>query len=154
MRRGLLKNYTDTLCDIFVGWRLRVSRDDMPMLISAGAGNLEMNLLDGTTTLDGERITFHFSQELSDWLRERSELDGLGWSNISRALMQVRFDFNESTTLGRHRWWQRRSSVRESRRVLSFACESSIESTVGSAASRRITREFGIRSGDGPWIVH
>jgi hypothetical protein len=154
MRRGLLKNYTDTLCDIIVGWRLRVSRDDMPMLVSVGTGNLEMNLLDGATTLNGEPITYHFSHELSHWLRERAEADGLGWDNLSRASMVVRFDFNETTTLGRRSWWQQRARVQNLRRVLTFDCEASIESESGSASSRKSTREFGIRTPNGPWVVH
>jgi hypothetical protein len=154
MRRGLLKNYTDTVCDIFVGWRLRVSRDDMPMLLSIGAGNLAINLLDGTTSLDGETITFQFAKELHDWLRGRADTDGLGWANISEAKLQVRFDFKESTTPNRRRCWQTRASVQESRRVLTFDCEASIESTAGSASSRRSTREYGLRRGSGPWMVH
>jgi hypothetical protein len=112
-----------------------------------------MNLVDGTTTLDGEPITFHFGQELSAWLRERAEADGLGWSNLSLALMQVRFDFDEATTLGRLRWWQTRASVQESRRELSFACEASIESAAGSASSRRSARALGDRKANGSWMV-
>ncbi|SOD72515.1 hypothetical protein SAMN05892883_1907 [Jatrophihabitans sp. GAS493] len=153
MRRGLLKNYTDTLCDIFVGWRLHASGDDMPMMMSVGVGNLEMDLLDGSTTLDREPVTFQFGQELSGWLRERADADGLGWSNISRAFMRVRFDFDETSALGRRRWWQIRARVQDSRRVLIFDCEASIESTAGSASSVKKSREVGVRSADGPWIV-
>lgn len=153
MRRGLLKNYADTVCDILAGWRLHVSGTDMALLMEAGQGRLVLNLLDASAKLDDTPVPFLFAEELRDWLQERAEKDGLGWVNISRAELEARFDFRERTASEKRRWWGSRPTPRLMRE-LKLDCLASIDTSVGMATSRKTFREVGMKVGDGPWVVH
>lgn len=144
MRRGLVKDYANQICQIFVGWRLLVSPGDLPLLLDAGEGRLELDLLSGSARIDGASVRFAFGDELREWLRHRAEWDGLAWSSIQHADLVVDFACTERPG--------RRQGVRI--RELAFECESTIETSVGSASGRRSSRELGVKDGDSPWAVH
>jgi hypothetical protein len=143
MRRGLVQDYANQVCQIFVGWRLLVSPGDLARLVDAGKGRLELDLKTGAARIDGSPVEFAFGEELRDWLRHRADEDGLGWTEIRRADLVV--DFACARRPGR----KPGVVVRE----LAFDCGSTVETSAGNASTTRSSREVAVREGDGPWVA-
>lgn len=144
MRRGLVQDYANQIPQIFVGWRLLVSPGDLPLLLARGQGQLRLNLLTGTAQIDGSYVSFAFADELQEWLKERAELDGLGWTAIERADLTVDFACEERPG--------RKMGVLV--RQLDFKCTMTLDAAGGHALSTRVSQEVGVKEGDGPWVVH
>ena len=137
VRRGLLRDYANTVCQIFTGWRLLAWPEDVPLLLPASEGSVHLDLLDGAATLNGAPTRLSIAQEIHLWLRERADLDGLGWDSITKADLTVDFVCREEP--GRRKG----VTVRE----LDLACRSIIETTTGSATGSHRNHELSVRQG-------
>ncbi len=76
MRRGLLKDLANTPTAIACGWRLY---GDIERLTSLDGRVVTINLLDGTTQVDGESldVSLGIRNEVVAWMRERFDRDDI-----------------------------------------------------------------------------
>lgn len=143
MRRKILQDYANKVCEMFVGWRLAVSGDDIPRLIALGSGVLDVNLLDVSVVLDGTSVpAYGIVREIAAWLRDRCEADRVPFHAIQEARVRIAFSASEVDRKG-HR-------VRD----LDFKCRSRLvtdERVYEGAADKH---ESWVGSSNGaPWVV-
>jgi hypothetical protein len=143
VRRKILQDYANKVCEMFVGWRLAVSGDDIPRLIAAGSGVLDVNLLDASVLLDGTGVPeYGITNEVAAWLRERCEADRIPLHEIREARVRVEFSASEADRKGhlvRDLRIQCRSQMVTDERVYEGAADKH-ESWVGSSKGA-------------PWVV-
>ena len=95
MQKNILKGYANTAGQMFAGWRLLVSTGDLPLLLEAGRGTVEVDLLTGDATLDGVETSIGMAREVAVWLREQAQKDRVPWDSLRAATMRVDFDLSE-----------------------------------------------------------
>ena len=95
MQKNILKGYANTACQMFSGWRLVVSPGDLPLMMDAGRGTVEVDLLAGDAMLDGAPTSIGMAREVATWLREQAEKDGVPWGSLREATMRIDFDFSD-----------------------------------------------------------
>ncbi len=144
VRRKVVQDYANKVCEIFTGWRLAVHEEDIPRLIELGAGELTLDLLDGTMTFDGTAITpLGIAGEITAWLQERLTADRVQRAGIESARLVVRFSATERTT-------RRSTFIRE----LKFACRSRITTDEKAYEGAKGTDEIWSKSfPESPWVV-
>lgn len=143
VRRKILQDYANKVCEMFVGWRLAVSGDDIPRLIEAGSGVLDVNLLDASVLLDGTNVpAYGIVNEVAAWLRDRCEADRVPFHEIQEARVRVAFSASEVDRKG-HR-------VRE----LHFQCRSQLVTDERVYEGVTDKHESWVGSSEGaPWVV-
>lgn len=145
MRRKVVQDYANKVCQIFVGWRLAVHDRDIPRLIEVGDGHLRIDLLTGATLVDGrpELPPLGIAEELAAWLRDRCDRDRVDIGEVREAVLTVRFVAQERTT-------RRGTFVRH----LQFDCHSRIDTGDRPYESALTTDEAWSRSSaEGAWFV-
>lgn len=143
MQKNILKGYANTVCQMFAGWRLLVSPGDLPLLMDAGRGQFEVDLLGGSTTLDGVPTHLGMADEVSAWLREQAEKDQVPWNLVRAAKLHVAFDFTET---------EQEPGMRIRRLIFVCTCEINTDCETYRGSHRK--DEVGTKTGDGPWIVY
>ena len=96
MQKNILTGYANTACQMFSGWRLLVSPGDLPQLLDAGRGIVQVDLLTGDASVDGRSVNLGMAQEVAEWLREQAAKDGVPWNAVREATMSVAFDLSEA----------------------------------------------------------
>jgi hypothetical protein len=83
MRRKVLQDIANTLCQMGVGWRMG---DDWERIASMPDGSLEFDLLAGHVTHSSEgKVELWVAGELRAWLQHRLEAEGIDLAKILRA---------------------------------------------------------------------
>jgi hypothetical protein len=95
MRRGLLQDYANQVCQMAVGWRLTIV--DLPLLLERGKGTVTFDLLTCTAALDGAPMSLTIMSEVRAWLDEAKLRDGLPDNLITQFTMRMHFDLTEET---------------------------------------------------------
>jgi hypothetical protein len=144
VKRKVLQDYANTVCDMFVGWRLAVSGDDIPRLIEIGSGDLELNLLDGAVVLNGSTPTeLGIAREVVAWLQDRCAADGVPMAQLQEARLHVAFTTSERRAKNGH-------PVRD----LDFSCASRIVTDERTYEGSLAKRQVWVGSTTGaPWVV-
>lgn len=144
MRRKVIQDYANKVCEMFVGWRLAVSKDDIPRLIDLGSGTIDADLLVVSMRLNGvDSPPLGIVHEIAEWLRDRCLADGVPYADLLEAQMSVSFRASERKT---------RRSARE--RSLEFECVSRIATSDRTYEGSLSKGERWTTSGSGaPWIV-
>ncbi|QNN22934.1 hypothetical protein HED60_11875 [Planctomycetales bacterium ZRK34] len=88
MRRKVLKDYANTVCQMFVGWRMG---DDAQTLAQIGDGIVVIDLLAGTASLQNNTIQLWIAGELQAWLRKQLQASRVDISQIKFAVLEVTF---------------------------------------------------------------
>ena len=102
VRRKVIQDYANKVCEIFAGWRLAVHEDDVPKLIEFGSSELQANLLDGTMRVDGDEVEpLGIVLEIQAWLRGRCIEDNVSIDSIQDAALTVVFVATQSRHRGR-----------------------------------------------------
>ncbi len=143
MRRKILQDYANKVCEMFVGWRLAVSGDDIPRLIDAGSGELEVNLLEVSVVLDGAIVpAFGIVHEVAAWLRDRCQADRVSFEEIREARVHIAFSATEEARKGQR--------VRD----LHFQCKSRLVTDERAYEGAADKHETWVGSLTGtPWVV-
>ena len=93
MRRKRLKNITDTLCQMFCGWRLVGSKR---MLAELGSGTLEIDALTGQCQFQGKRIVqLPIAIELVGWMQQDLATHRIPTTVLVRARLSVKLSFSQ-----------------------------------------------------------
>ena len=93
MRRKRLKQATDTLCQMFCGWRLNNSKLE---LVKLGSGILEIDALTGECYFNERPIPeLSIAVELREWLKEDSAAHNIPIEAISQARLKAELFFSE-----------------------------------------------------------
>lgn len=144
MRRKVLQDYANKVCEMFVGWRLAVSGDDIPWLIEIGSGDLDVNLLEGDVILNGSKpIELGIAREIAAWLQDRCAADHVPIAQLQEARLHVAFTASERRTKNGH-----------PTRDLGFSCASRIVTDERTYEGSLDKRESWIGSATGaPWVV-
>ena len=144
MRRKVLQDYANKVCEMFVGWRLAVSANDIPRLIEAGSGDLDVNLLDESVRLNGvDMATLGIAREVAAWLQDRCAADRVPVAELQEVRIRVAFNVSEKTGRNGHR-------VRD----LDFKCKSRIVTDERTYEGALDKRESWVGSSSGaPWVV-
>jgi hypothetical protein len=95
MRRGLLQDYANQVCQMAVGWRLSIV--DLPLLLERGKGTVTFDLVTCTAALDDAPVSLTIIGEVSAWLDEAKLRDGLPDDLITQFTMRMHFDITEET---------------------------------------------------------
>lgn len=102
VRRKVIQDYANKVCEIFAGWRLAVHENDIPRLIAIGSDELHANLLDGTVRVDGAEIEpLGIVLEIQAWLRDRCSEDNVPIDGLREAELTVTFVATQSRHRGR-----------------------------------------------------
>lgn len=89
MRRKVLQDIANTLCQMVVGWRMG---DDYERIAALPDGRLSFDLLTGRVTHSaGESPDLWVAEELRAWLLSRLEVEGIAVANVQSALLDVDF---------------------------------------------------------------
>lgn len=96
MRRKRLNHYADVVCRMFVGWRMG---DDLEVLSEVPDGTITIDLLKGTAnhSVVGN-LELHISQEIAAWLSQQSAKEGINWSEMKSATLEVLIDTGRVAT--------------------------------------------------------
>jgi hypothetical protein len=141
MRRGLLQDFANTACQMFVGWRIW---NDLPRLLAVGEGVVEIDLLTAETLLAGRPVEpLSIGHEIRSWLRERIEAEGVPAGLVTSARLTVAFAVADRPG---------RSPGHVQRRLL-FRCESAVVAAGRTYASVLVDEQLGVKEGGGPWVV-
>lgn len=112
MRRKVLQDVANTLCDMLVGWRMGA---DLEALSELPDGALSFDVLSGSVTHDqrGE-LDLYIARELSAWLKHRLESLSIPLGALTSATLRAEFKTDRIKT--------------DKKRIVSFdwSCESSV----------------------------
>jgi hypothetical protein len=146
VRRKVLQDYANKVCEIFAGWRIAVAPGDLDRLLEAGTGTVNMNLRTGATCLSGQAVEpLGISRELAAWLAaaDRAENDRLPLDQLTEANLAVSFRLSEDQ--------DGRGTIRH----LDFQCRSELRTDELSYTGRLDKREVWTRPAPGrPWMVY
>ena len=96
MRRKVLQDIANTLCQMFVGWRLG---QDYEKLANLPDGTLQVNLLLGQTQhSSGIEPILWITGELAAWFRERLIVYSIPLSEIQRCSLAITYTTNRIKT--------------------------------------------------------
>jgi hypothetical protein len=99
MRRGLLQDYANQVCQKAAGWLMTL---DGPLLLAAGTGTLEIDLLTGQTLMNGTgqaRPPLTYS-EVGPWLDEARSRDDVPPDVIEAFNLNIHFAIEEGSDRG------------------------------------------------------
>jgi hypothetical protein len=87
VRRKILQDYANTLCQMLVGWRMG---DDLEVLASLPDGTLHIDAMSGAAThsING-LLNLHVAGELQSWLQHRMSEKNIEPSAISSAIVRA-----------------------------------------------------------------
>ena len=89
MRRKVLQDIANTLCQMVVGWRMA---DDLEALAELPDGQLRFNVLAGTVTHSAAGdVSLHVALELSAWLKHRLSVLRIPEDAIEKAELSADF---------------------------------------------------------------
>jgi hypothetical protein len=143
VQKNILKGYANTACQMFSGWRILVSPGDLPLLLDAARGTVQVDLLTGNATLDGAPANIGMAREVAAWLREQAEKDGVPWDSLREATMRVKFDLSEVEGSA--------PATRVRRFIFDGTCVIGTDDQTYEGGFRK--DETSIKVGDGPWIA-
>jgi hypothetical protein len=143
MQKNILKGYANTAPQMFSGWRLLVSPGDLPLLLDAGRGTVQVDLLTGAASLDGMPASIGMAREVAAWLRQQAEKDGVPWDSLREATMWVAFDLTEVEGSS--------PSIRVRRFIFDGTCVIRTEDRSYEGGFRK--DETSTKVGNGPWIA-
>lgn len=89
MRRGLLQDYANQVCQMAVGWRLAIS--DLALLAERGEGLVAFDLLARTTDIGGLPVPLTIMDEVMAWVGEAEGRDNLPAGLIQSFTMELAF---------------------------------------------------------------
>ena len=96
MRRKVLQDIANTLCQMFVGWRLG---EDYEKLADLPDGTLQVNLLlEQNYHSSGVDLIFRITTELAAWFRECLIVHGIPLSEIQKCSLAVTYTTNRIKT--------------------------------------------------------
>jgi hypothetical protein len=99
MHKGKLQNMTQTLCQMFCGWRLTSSK---PRLVTLGSGILEIDVMTGQCAFEGEPIPqLPIATELQASLFHNLELEHVPAAAVTRANIEAKVSFDQIPWSGR-----------------------------------------------------
>lgn len=99
MNRAALEELADSLCSVFLGWRLR---EDFDALVALGEGALRVDLRSAEAWCDGDPIPPLFmAGELRSLLEKGLEDAGLQASRLEDAQLDAEFAARERRVRGR-----------------------------------------------------
>ena len=114
MRRKVLQDHANTLCQMFVGWRMVAN--DIPTLVRLGHGPLAIDVLAGTAECGGQPVKqLYIAEELRAWFEVQLVQHGIPRDTVTSATLNVDFDAS------------RVPRRRHDRYELNFDCRSAIE---------------------------
>lgn len=142
MQKNILKGYANTACQMFSGWRLLVSPGDLPLMMDAGRGTVEVDLLTGDAILDGASTSIGMAREVAAWLREQAEKDGVPWDSLLGATMRIAFEFSDVEGEA--------PTTRVRRLIFDGTCVIRRDDQVFEGGFRK--DETSTKVGDGPWV--
>jgi len=93
MRRKRLQHVADTMCQMFCGWRLIGSKRS---LVKMGAGTLEIDVITGKCSFQGESIRqLAIAEEIRRWMHEDLAANKISVTALTHALLSVNLFFSE-----------------------------------------------------------
>jgi len=135
-----MQDYANQISQMFVGWQIEIA--DLPRLVSIGRGRIEIDLLDGSTTIDGTPSEpFDIAPTIRGWLDEAKVRDQLDAGYVLRVNIACDFDVVDS------------QNGADSRRELLLDCTVVVDAQSGSWTGNSRKAEIWRRSGSGSWIV-
>jgi hypothetical protein len=102
MKASRYRDFGNTLCQMFVGWRMVAN--DYQTLSALGTGRLEVDVLAGHATWQEGPIRLYIAGELQAWLRQRLQQEEMPVTEIEMATLSVEI---ESGRMGPRRSWLR-----------------------------------------------
>ncbi len=85
MRRKILQDFANTLCQMLVGWRMV---EDLEVLAALPDGTLRVNVLSGIATHSSQTpVELHIARELRAWLLHRFAEAAISPSDIDSAIV-------------------------------------------------------------------
>eukprot|EP00456_Euglypha_rotunda_P079837 TRINITY_DN76978_c0_g1_i1.p1 TRINITY_DN76978_c0_g1~~TRINITY_DN76978_c0_g1_i1.p1 ORF type:complete len:140 (-),score=16.83 TRINITY_DN76978_c0_g1_i1:199-618(-) len=88
MRRKIVQDFANTLCQMLVGWRMG---EDLEVLAALPDGTLSINVLEGAASHDKiGAIQLHVAGELQSWLSDRLNASRIPAQIISSAEITVK----------------------------------------------------------------
>ncbi|HSE07285.1 MAG TPA: hypothetical protein VLB29_01355 [Nocardioidaceae bacterium] len=130
MRKGLLKDYANALCGVGTGWQME---DHLELLRAHRLGRLELDVLRGSSYIDGIPERIPGLGILRSWLLDRANRDGLAEDAIENVTVTVAFDCEERTEAGVPQW-----------RFHDFRCQSQVSAGGRAATGGLHKTEVGI----------
>ena len=92
-----MRDYANQMAQMFVGYQITL--DDLPRFIEAGRGQIDVELLSGTTTLDGTPCPpLAISAAVRAWLDTAITRDQLASDHIHRISIHCDFDASAPAT--------------------------------------------------------
>ncbi len=88
MRRKVLQDFANTICQMFVGWSMG---DDAETLAEIGEGVILIDLLAGTASANGRAINLWITGELQAWFLGRLDISTIDRSLVNSAVLEVAF---------------------------------------------------------------
>jgi hypothetical protein len=96
MRRKVLQDIANTLCQMMVGWRMG---DDYERMAELPDGTLYVDLLEKTATHSaGYRPTLRIAGELSAWLAYRLSVEKIDRNALMHAKLELRYETSRIRT--------------------------------------------------------
>lgn len=89
MRRKVLQDHANTLCQMFVGWRMA---EDGGKLAAMGRGKFVVDILQGTATGENGVIELWIAGELNAWFRRRLREHHVEEASILEAVLEIVVD--------------------------------------------------------------
>ena len=131
MRRKVLQDIANTVCQITVGWRFA---EDYEKVAQLPDGTLDVDLLtEQTSHSDGSAPTLRITAEVSAWLRHRLLVHGIPLEALRSARLSVTHTADRSSA--------------DKRRIpsLDFSCRSFIETAEGRYVGVLVKKHAGHR---------
>jgi hypothetical protein len=140
MRRGLLQDYANQIAQMFVGYQIGLV--DMPLLVQAGKGRIQVDLFEGRSTLNGAPLpAFSISEAVRHWYSNAVARDQLSETFVRSITIDCDFEASES------------QSDRASLRIVALNCTVTVNAEDGSWVGTSSKQEESRRWEDGPWIT-
>ncbi|QNH18888.1 hypothetical protein HEP74_04064 [Xanthomonas sp. SS] len=96
MRRKVLQDIANTLCQMMVGWRMG---DDYERMSELPDGTIYFDLLEKTATHNaGDSPTLWIAGELSAWLEHRLGVEKIDRSELVHAQLELRYETSRIRT--------------------------------------------------------
>jgi hypothetical protein len=136
-----MQDYANQIAQMFVGWQITII--DLPRLAELGSGHIEINLLSGTTRLNGvPSDPFTIADVVRQWLEDAIERDSLPAGYVQGVSIGCDFDVGESS----EDWGTRRTLV-----LLSSVV---VDTENGSWTGESRKSETWEKVGEAPWLVY
>jgi hypothetical protein len=92
MRRERLQNISDTMCQMFCGWRLINSK---PNLLTLGSGVLEIDAITGECLFQGKTLAqLTIAEEIRAWMHQELATNDIPIAGLTGARLAVNLIFS------------------------------------------------------------